>query len=144
MSLIYIDSSFLLAIILGEEKAEQHAQIWNEAVTRLSSILLQVECSVVLHRIEAAAAAWRSFEGLLRGANLRLADERIATRIGGDASYGRLRSLDALHFATACEARDETGGEVEVACLDRRFRETAVSFGLGLLPEKLSEEDQVG
>ena len=143
MSLLYVDSSFLLAIIFAERKANEYARIWDDAGTRLSSILLQVECSVVLHRSSAATSAWRWLEGLLGGVNLQLVDERIAARIRADESYGQLRSLDAVHLATACEAHEGTAEEIGMACLDRRLREAAASFGLSLMPEKLSEEEQV-
>jgi len=143
VSLLYVDSSFLFAIIFAEPKAEEYARIWDNAGTRLSSIVLQVECSVVLHRLCATTSTWRWSEGLLGGVNLQLVDERIAARIRADTSYGHLRSLDTVHLATACEAHAVIGEEIAMACLDRRLREAAASFGLNLLPKTVSEEEHV-
>lgn len=74
--------------------------------------------------------------------NLRLADERITTRIRSEVSSGALRCLDAVHLAAAREAHQLTGEGIGGARLDARFRDAAASFGLALLSATLGGEER--
>jgi uncharacterized protein with PIN domain len=49
MNLSYIDSSFLLAILLDEEKQRTAREYWQNSI-RVSSILLKIEAIIVLRR----------------------------------------------------------------------------------------------
>ena len=136
MSALYLDSSFLLSLLFGEMESEKYLKYWDKPLPRFSSILLRIEATVALHRHKAHADVWRLMDALLETIGLRIVDARVAERIRGDRRFGRLRSLDAIHLATACEIRDAIGEPLEIACLDSRLRDAATSFGFSLVPKE--------
>jgi len=117
-------------------ESEKYLTYWDKPLPRFSSILLQTEATVALHRHKAHAGVWRLMDTLMETVGLRIVDTRIAARIRGDRRFGRLRSLDAIHLATACEIRDAIEEPLEIACLDSRLRDAATSFGFAFVPRE--------
>ena len=107
----------------------------------LTSELTLVECERVLHRARAlgelteataaerrarlldASAAWHRFP----------IDEEIVTRARQSFPVEPIRSLDALHLATALTAA-ATVPALELLSLDTRVRDCGAALGLRLLP----------
>ena len=134
MNAVYIDTSFLLSLLFAEPGSDEYKPYWDAKHLRFSSILLHVETVVALHRHKVRADVWRFMDSLMKAVQFRIVDERIAGRIRADRKFGRLRSVDAIHLATACEIRDAVEEPIEIACLDSRLRDSATAFGFALLP----------
>jgi hypothetical protein len=94
----------MIAIVPEPESAalEDALSRWPD---RLSSVLAEVECRRTLRRIEAPPTAWSRADQVLGGLTLIRFDDallRLATHVG----LPLLRSLDALHLATALSIGD--------------------------------------
>ena len=94
----------MIAIVPEPESAalEDALSRWPD---RLSSVLAEVECRRTLRRIEAPPTAWSRADQVLGGLTLIRFDDallRLATYVG----LPLLRSLDALHLATALSIGD--------------------------------------
>lgn len=119
--LLYLDSSALVKLIARE--AESAALIafvgaWPE---RVSSQLARVEVLRALRRAAASPASRRRAEDILaRIALIRIDDAVIAA--ASDLDPADLRSLDAIHLATALSLGAELGVFVSY---DRRLLEVA-------------------
>jgi predicted nucleic acid-binding protein len=131
---VYIDTSFLLSLLFAEPGSDDYKPYWDATHLRFSSILLHDETVVALHRHKVRVDVWRFMDSLMKAVRFRILDDRIAGRIRADREFGRLRSLDAIHLATACEIRDAIEEPIEIACLDSRLRDSATTLGFALLP----------
>lgn len=101
----YLDSSAIMKLILPEPQSEALEDALREWPDRLSSALASVECRRVLQRVGAPPAAGRRAEGVLGTITFIHLDEpviRLAARVGTPL----LRSLDAIHLATALSMGD--------------------------------------
>jgi len=137
---VYIDTSFVLSFLFAEQGSDDYKAYWDATHLRFSSILLQAETLVALHRHKVRVDVWRFMDSLMKAVQFRILDERITARIRADRKFGRLRSLDAIHLATACEIRDAIQEPIEIACLDSRLRDSATTFGFVLLPRRDRKE----
>jgi predicted nucleic acid-binding protein len=119
--LLYLDSSALVKLVVRE--AETAALIafaggWPE---RVSSQLARVEVLRALRRAAASPSSRRRAEDILsRIALIRIDDAVIAA--ASDLDPADLRSLDAIHLATALSLGPELGAFVTY---DRRLLEAA-------------------
>jgi predicted nucleic acid-binding protein len=138
---LYADASAVLAWLLEEQRGEEVAAILDEADAIVCSELTLVECDRALLRLEA--------EGLLSEA-MR---EGLAARLAIAAThwtlltitapivlrarlpFGRrpVRTLDAIHLASALEAHRALPG-IAVLSLDDRMRKAARVVGFGVVP----------
>ncbi len=138
---LYAESSAVLAWLLGEEAAPRVRRALAAADMVLASDLTLVECDRVLIRAvalgdttEAAAADRRA---LLNTAAahwnvLRIGPE-IVDRARQPFPGEPIRTLDALHLASALVARSAVAG-VEFLSLDDRIRTVAGRLGFRLQP----------
>lgn len=138
---LYIESSAALAMLLGEPKSDQVREMLYAAELVTASILVLVECDRTLHRAVAlggmtelsaadrreslyvSAAHWQIFE----------LTPDIAERAKRAFPAEPLRSIDALHLATALAAR-AIAPEIELLSLDNRVRRNGQQLGFGLQP----------
>lgn len=138
---LYAESSAVLAWLLDESSAGDVRQILDAAVLVVASDLTLVECDRVIHRA-AALGELTEAEAADRRAHLTTAAahwhlfrlgpevvERARQPFPGDP----VRTLDALHLASALVARSAIAG-LEVLSLDDRVRRTATRLGLGVRP----------
>lgn len=111
---VYVDSSVLLRVILGEP---QRLRIWGRITAAVSSELIRVECLRTIDRArlrfrlpdeevaERRGAVLEALEGFslvpVGAPVLERAAEPFPTLVG---------SLDAIHLATALLVRGEFGG----------------------------------
>lgn len=138
---LYAESSAVLAWLLDEKDAPRVRQVLAGADVVVASDLTVIECSRVLIRaaalgeltesdaadrlahLTAAAAAWHV---------LRL-DAAVVERARLPFPEGPIRTLDAIHLASAVVARGAVAG-LELLSLDTRIRRSARRLGFRVLP----------
>ena len=110
----YLDSSVLLRHILLGEEPIRHALAFPRVV---SSELIEIECRRVLHRCrlaselddETLAVARERLDAVLAGIDLLEMSTQIKQR-AMDPFPVHVRTLDALHIATALAVGEDVGG----------------------------------
>jgi predicted nucleic acid-binding protein len=139
---LYAESSAVLAWLLDEEAAPRVRRSLAGAEIVVASDLTVVECErVLIHAVtvgeitEADAADRRA--RLTTAAShwnvLRL-DPEIVDRARQPFPEEPIRTLDALHLASALTARSAVAG-LELLSLDDRIRATGKRLGFRLQPE---------
>jgi predicted nucleic acid-binding protein len=138
---LYAESSAVLAWLLAEPDGDPVRDGLRDAQVVIASDLTLIECERVLTR---AVALGRLSEGdaaerraLLRRAAghwivLRLDDE-VAERAGRPFPNEPIRTLDAIHLASALVGSTAVPG-LRLASLDQRIRGSAQAMGLELWP----------
>ncbi len=135
----YMDSSVVLAVLLGQPEAAVAAAWWDEHPRRVSSVLLEAECRTVLRRAAKSGArlprGWlarqeRTLAEWLDAVTLRIVDRGIVERLAIESALGGCRTLDALHLATALELRDHLGPGFVLCTLDAEQASLAAALGL--------------
>ncbi len=139
---LYAESSAILAWLLGEGAAPRVRRSLAAADVVVASDLTMVECDRVLLRaatlgaitegdaadrrahLNAAAARWHV---------LRLSAE-IVERARQPFPGEPIRTLDALHLASALAARSAMAG-TQLLSLDERIRASAAQLGFRLQPD---------
>ncbi len=139
---VYAESSAVLAWLLGEEAGPRVREVLRRAELVMASDLTLVECDRVLIRavtlgeLEEAAAADRRAHLNAAAAHWHL--WRVSLEIVDRARHPfpaePLRTLDAIHLASAMAARSAVPG-VELLSLDDRIRRAGVQLGFRLQPE---------
>ena len=123
--MIYLDTSAALKLVLPEHET-QALELWiaeRTGVPRISSRLLRIEMLRAVART--ASHRMSRAEVVLSAISLLSIDDVAPTAevIGATA----LRSLDAIHLATAHEVRAELTAFV---CYDKRLRDEALAMNL--------------
>ncbi len=138
---IYAESSAILAWLLEENGAAAVRGVLDDADAVVASDLTLIECDRVLHRAttlgeltEAEAADRRAY---LTTASahwhvLRIGSEVVA-RARQSFPGDPVRSLDAIHLASALVARGAVAG-LELLSLDDRVRKAAGRLGMRSVP----------
>ncbi|MCY4375989.1 MAG: type II toxin-antitoxin system VapC family toxin [Spirochaetaceae bacterium] len=129
----YLDSSVLLRHILLGEEPIRHALGFPRVV---SSELLEIECRRVLHRCrlageltdEALTVARERLDEVLAGIDLLEMSRQIKQR-AMDPFPVNVRTLDALHVATALLVGEDAGG-VALFSHDEGMNRCARSLGI--------------
>ena len=139
---LYAESSAVLAWLLDEEGASAVRQLLGSADAIVASDLTLIECDRVLLRAaalgeltEADAADRRALfaKAALHWHILRISPE-IVERSRRPFPGEPIRTLDAIHMASAIAARSALGG-LELLSLDDRIRRAARRLGLRVHPE---------
>ena len=142
MTVVYAESSAVLAWLLGEETGEAVRAALGGATHVISSDLALVECERVLLR---AVARGEMTEGEAsdRRAHLAAASARWhLLRLAGDVidrarqrfPGESVRALDALHLSAALTARSALAG-LHFLSLDDRIRTAARQLGFRVQPD---------
>jgi predicted nucleic acid-binding protein len=139
---VYAESSAVLAWLLGDDPGDAVRGVLVGADVVITSDLTLVECDRVLiratalgelpeaeaadrrARLAAAAAQWHV---LKLGADIV---ERATRPFPGEP----IRTLDAIHLASALMARSVSAG-LDLLSLDRRIRSSGKNMGFRLQPE---------
>ena len=138
---IYAESSAVLAWLLGERDGPRAREVLAKAELVIASDLTLLESDRVLVRavalgeIEEAAAADRRAhlnEAAAHWHVLRLSPE-IVDRARRPLPAEPIRTLDALHLASALAARSSVAG-VELLSVDERIRRSGELLGFRLQP----------
>ena len=139
---LYAESSAVLAWLLGEEAGPRVRRLLTGADIVVASDLTLVECDRVLIRAaalgeitEAVAADRRAH--LTTAASswqvLRISPD-IVNRARQPFPGDPIRTLDAIHLASALAARSALAG-LELLSLDDRIRKAGARLGLTVRPE---------
>jgi predicted nucleic acid-binding protein len=138
---LYAESSAVLAWLLDEESAPQVRELLAASETVVASDLTIMECDRALLRA-AALGELTEAEAADRRAHLTTAAShwhllRIGAEIVDRARQPfpgePIRTLDAIHLASAIVARSVVAG-LELLSLDDRVRKAAKRLGLGVRP----------
>lgn len=138
---VYAESSAVLAWLLDEEAAGVVRRTLAGTPAVMTSDLTLIECERVLHRAVAigdlteAEAADRRAHLATAAAHwhvLRIGPE-VVDRARQPFPGGPIRTLDAIHLASALVARAAVTG-LALLSLDERLRGSARRLGLELLP----------
>ncbi len=139
--MIYVDSSILLELYLGQEREAMARQILSDPSVKASSWILSVEVPIVLRRAIAGtrdsrrlAAKLARFDEDLGGLTLYDDPPGVARIVRRDARLSKSRTFDAVHAATALLLSEEAGAPVTLATFDRRLAETARAIGIPVMP----------
>jgi predicted nucleic acid-binding protein len=132
----------VLRWLLGEPGADDVREALAAAELVLSSCLTLIECDRVLIRAVAASALPEAVAAERRGVLTRAADHWVVFDLDGEiAERARrpfpaepIRTLDAIHLATAVLARSLVQ-ELAVLSFDDHVRGNAERMGLLVLPE---------
>lgn len=138
---LYAESSAVLAWLLGEPDGQPVAAALREARAVVASDLTPLECERALIRAwatgliseaeradqSAALAAVASHWTVLR------VDEEVIVRARRPFPIEPVRTLDALHLASALVARSAVPG-LQLLSLDQRVRENGARLGFDTVP----------
>ena len=123
MSALYLDSSAIVKLVAPEAESTALLQFIEPYDERLSSVLARVEVHRAIRRAHGTAAERRRADRVLeRIALVRIDDPILA--LASRVSPPDLRSLDAIHLATALSAGDAIAG---VVTYDDRFARAAAA-----------------
>jgi predicted nucleic acid-binding protein len=133
----YFDSSVLISLLVGDRHAKRARELWHGEIERVSSILLDLECTTVLRRLPDARRAdeekaHERFSLALQEVTLKPVDDDIAGAVRATAELSGCRTLDAVHLATAIYFR-AADPDLRVCTFDARMAEIAVRLGFGVL-----------
>lgn len=138
MSSLYVESSAVLAWLLGESRSKDALARINDADTVVTSVLTVLEIERALIRVERQhqlkAGEGRKLRGLFAGA----ARSWILMEISEDVRSGAarvfpvepVRTLDAIHLSTAL-LFIEAFPDLQLLTLDQRIGQNAQSLGIG-------------
>ena len=121
MPLVYLDSSALVKLVVTEPESMALIERLEEWPERVSSALALTELPRALERVGVGAAAHRRAREVLGRIALIDVDRRILAT-AATLEPPALRTLDAIHLATALTVREDL--EI-VVTYDRRLRAAA-------------------
>ncbi len=140
---LYVESSAVLAWLLGEPEGTDVRERLGQAEIVLASDLTLVECERVLIRAGAIGRIGEADAADRRGRLIQAAEHWAVLRLGEEVvSRARrpfptepIRTLDALHLAAALQARSLVPGTLLLS-LDDRIRAAARELGFEVVPER--------
>lgn len=124
--LVYLDASALVKLVAQEPESAALVAFLEQRRGRISSVLARVELLRAVGRSSLGRIGRRRAENVLaRVALVHLTEELLAA--AGELRPPELRSLDAIHLATALSLRPELEGLV---AYDARLLGAAATHGL--------------
>jgi predicted nucleic acid-binding protein len=127
--LIYLESSALVKLVVTEPESRALMEMLRAWPTRISSALALVEVPRALRRAGFGTAERRRAREVLARVALVDADRRILAAAAA-LDPAALRTLDAIHLATALAVREDLAGLVTY---DRRLTAAAERAHLEVL-----------
>lgn len=127
--LLYLDTSAIVKLVLPEPETEELLHLLSDRPERVTSGLARVEVLRAVRRTGEDGAVFRRAEEVLA----RLGLIEIGTTILDAAARlepRRLRSLDAIHLATALSLGEQLEG---ITTYDSRLAEAAEANGIAVL-----------
>jgi predicted nucleic acid-binding protein len=123
---LYLDSSALLKLVVLEPESAVLREFLRTYASRLASALVEVEVPRALRRAGYGDAEDRRAREVLARVALVDADRRVL-RAAATLGPPALRSLDAVHLATALSLGQDLAG---IVTYDRRLADAARGAGL--------------
>jgi predicted nucleic acid-binding protein len=141
MSVVYAESSAVLAWLLAESSGEVAERVISRADQVVTSLLTLVECCRGLARarllgritVQQERAAVQMLESRAAGWNVLDMAASVADRGRGAFPHEPVRTLDALHLATAAVFL-EALGSLTMLSFDDRVRQNAAALGMPIVP----------
>ncbi len=142
--ILFVESSAVLSWLFGEPESSKVTASYESAELVAASRLTLVECSRALHRASALktleseeiSALEQKLAASIETWLLLDLDIGVMDRASREFPLEPIRSLDALHLATASSLAESIGIDaVTIASLDQRLRLNASEMGFRLLPE---------
>lgn len=138
----YVESSAVLAWLLGEVRGASVPDLLAGADTIVTSQLTRIEVDRALHRYVAvgvldrptAAVLGERVDELTGGWGIEPISQTVIDRARAPFPDDAIRSLDAIHLATALVTRAAVG-DLDVLSLDDRVRSNARALGFRVLPD---------
>lgn len=124
MAVTYLDSSAIVKLAVAEPESGALRHHLRRRRPLVSSALARTE--VLRALLPAGAAAIASGRSVLAGINLARVNERVLSA-AGSLLPSELRSLDAIHLATAIQLGDDVR---QLVTYDERMVDAARVFGL--------------
>ena len=118
---VYLDSSALVKLVVHEPESAALREFLTTRTLRISSALAEVEVPRALQRAGYGVAEDRRAADVLRHVALIEIDRQIRRRAAALGPAG-LRSLDAIHLATALSVGEDLAG---IVSYDQRLSEAA-------------------
>jgi uncharacterized protein len=126
---LYLDSSAIVKLVLPEPETRALTARLSDDPEVISSALAKVEILRALGRIKATRAAWRQAERVLARIALVRIDDAVLD-VAASLDPADLRSLDAVHLATALIVGQGLGGLVTY---DSKLGDAAERAGIPVL-----------
>ncbi|MDQ3242650.1 MAG: type II toxin-antitoxin system VapC family toxin [Gemmatimonadota bacterium] len=131
---MYIDSSVLLRIVLGQPGQLRE---WKRITTGVASGLIEVECLRTLDRLHLSGKLSAQMSAVRRAAVYRVIEALELVELTSAVLHraaqpmpAPLGTLDAIHLATADMWRESRGRELVLATHDRALALGARAVGL--------------
>ena len=139
MKALYVETSALLGWLFDEPTAAEFAKAVDAAEVVTTSALTLVEVDRAIHRISSQRRVKETDAQKLRGTIARersqwitmALTDQVLTRAGRPFPVEPVRTLDAIHLATAL-AFVEALPDLKLLTLDRRVMDNATSLGLAV------------
>ena len=124
--LLYLDSSALVKLVLPEAETGALLGTLSDWPERISSTIAGVEVLRAVRRAGAGERVRERAERVISGIGLVRVDEAV---LSGAARLepAELRTLDAIHLATALSAGEDLGAMI---CYDARLARAATRLGV--------------
>lgn len=141
MSTLYAESSAVLRWLLGASDADRVERALTAAPAVMTSELTSTEVGRSLQRLvvtdhlaaEAGERVWSTYSVASQHWHMYRIDDDILLRARQAFPREPLRTLDAIHLATAMRHALEVGAP-SMLSLDRQVRANAQALGLALIP----------
>lgn len=141
MSIVYAESSAVLRWLLGHADSPRVEQALSDARDVVSSSLTALEVARTLRRllvtnqitVRDESAVWASFTRAAAHWKTRPCGDAVLVRAAAAFPIEPVRSLDAIHLATAAIHQQDFGVLTMLSC-DDRVRDNALALGMSLLP----------
>jgi predicted nucleic acid-binding protein len=138
---LYAESSAVLRWLLGQTDAPAIATTLGAASKVVTSALTTVEVSRTLQRLTAGGqithaqggAIWRTFVAATKHWRIHAVTDDLLRRAADPFPIEPVRTLDALHLATALSYVQEVA-PLDVLSTDDRIRQNAGALGLQVWP----------
>ncbi len=127
--LLYLDSSAILKLVVEEAESTALLSVVETFPGRVSSALARVEVLRAVRRAGGTAVEVSRASGVLARIALISVDDDVLTR-AAELEPGELRSLDAIHLATALSLGKQLGA---LATYDRRMSISARRLRLAVI-----------
>lgn len=136
MKSLYVESSFVLAWLLGEEQAEAHRSMLDDAEAVATSVLTLMEVerglirAVAQGRIKPAARMklLGLFQAAVSGWVLVEISKAVRAQVGQMFPHEPVRTLDAIHLSTASLLL-AAFPDLRIVTLDDRVLQNAHALG---------------
>lgn len=126
---VYVDSSALLKLVLPEPERPALERALSRWPDRVSSVILAIECRRIVMRAGDPPGVRARLEEEIDAFALIQLDETVR-RLAGSIGPRDLRSLDAIHLATALSCGDHPDAFITY---DDRLAEAARALKLNVL-----------